>query len=159
MKLPGASGWVARAFAGLPTPATEGAVGFVCSVPPMACAPCSFGRSSCASTVITTDGLELIGCQVALQWPSFKDDSGSEGSPSENEAVTLPLVRKFPQSSTTITSTAVGHAATVAKSAPSCVNTGINLVGVHPGACACAAVLPDPLAGVTTISTSMCREV
>ena len=70
------------------------------------------------------------------------------------------MVRKLPQSSTTITSKAVGQAATVAKSAPSSVNTGSNLVGVQAAVWATArAVALEAAAGVTTISTSMWRDV
>src|SRR5579863_9000361 len=100
MKLPGASGWLTTAFAGLPTPPMEGVVGLACNAPPMLCVPERSGTSWAASTVITTCGLLLLGCQVALQFPLFRDVSGSDGSPSEKEAVTLPDVMKFPQSST-----------------------------------------------------------
>ena len=64
---------------------------------------------------MTTGAFELPGCQVALQRPSSKEVSGSDGSASENDAVTLPDVRKLPQSSTMVTSMGVGQAATVAK--------------------------------------------
>src|SRR5579863_4892025 len=109
----------------------EGVVGLDCSAPPMLCVPWSGGVISCASTVITTCAAELRGCQVALQVPLSSDVSGSEGSLSEKDAVTFPAVMKFPQSSTTITCTGVGQAATVEKLAPSWVNTGSNLVGVQ----------------------------
>src|SRR5271156_3506092 len=102
----------------------EGVAGLAFSAPPMPCVPWSGGASSTASTVITTCVLGLRGCQVALQFPLLSEVSGSDGSLSENEAVTLPEVKKFPQSSTTVTAIGVGHAATVVKFAPSCVNTG-----------------------------------
>src|SRR5580658_10252807 len=130
---PGESGGLATDFAALTTPPAlmEGVVGLACNEPPMLCAPCSGGATSKASTVMTTCALELRGCQVALQLPLFRDVSGSGGSPSEKEAVTLPAVRKFPQSSTTVTWIGVGHAATVEKFAPSSVKTGNNFVGVQ----------------------------
>src|SRR5271168_3907174 len=134
MKLPGASGWLTTALAGLPTPPIDGVVGFDCSAPPMLCVPSRGGTSCAASTVITTCEAAFTGCHVALQFPLFSDVRGSDGSPSEKEAVTLPEVMKLPQSSTMVTATGVGQAATVAKLAPSWVNTGNSLVGAQPAA-------------------------
>ena len=137
----------------------EGVVGLACSAPPMLCVPWRGGAFSSASTVITTCAAELRGCQVALQVPLFRDVSGSDGSLSENEAVTFPAVIKFPQSSTMVTSTGVGQAATVEKLAPSWVNTGNNLVGVQDDVAdrACAVLLMAP-PGITISSTAMVRE-
>src|SRR5882724_9074911 len=125
----------------MPPGFTDGVTGFACSAPPIFCVPSSGGTSSAASTVITTWGLAFRGCQVALQRPSFREPSGSEGSPSENDAVTFPAVMKFPQSSTMVTSMGVGHAATVVKFDPSCVNTGMSLVAAHVDAAAASVLL------------------
>src|SRR5882724_820819 len=156
---PGASGWFLADFAALTIPPayTEGVVGLVCSAPPMFCVPCSSGVSCDASTVITTCAAGLRGCHVALQRPSFNDVSGSVGSLSENDAVTLPLVMRFPQSSTMVTSIGVGQAATVAKLAPSCVNKGISFLAMQEEAVTLSDVrLPDP--EITINSTAMLRD-
>src|SRR5882762_11295732 len=165
IKLPGASGWVPLDFAALTTPPApmDGVVGFACEDPPMTCVPSSGGASCCAFPVTVTCVLVLRGCHVALQRPSRKEVSESGGSPEENDATTLPVVMGVPQSSTTVISISVGHAATTAKLDPSCVNTGNNLVGVQPAACGVAVVLGsnpalDP-AGITTSNTAILRTV
>src|SRR5579871_1341327 len=123
----------------------------------MLAVPVSGGGFSAASAVITTGALELPGCQVALQRPSSKDVSGSEGSLFENDAVALPEVMKLPQSSTMVTSIGVGQAATAVKFAPSWVKTGRSLVGVQAAETSCPAAGEAP-AGVTTSTTATWRE-
>src|SRR5258705_8782011 len=128
IKLPGASGWVPLDLAALTTPPApmDGVVGFACRDPPTVCVPSRGGASCCAFPVTVTCVLAERGCHVALQRPSRSDVRESGGSPEENEATTLPLVITVPQSSTTEISINVGQAATTAKLAPSCVNTGNN---------------------------------
>ena len=116
------------------------------------------GAISAASAVMTTWALELRGCQVALQLPLLSDVSASDGSLSEKEAVTLPVVIGLPQSSTMVTAMGVGQAATVEKFVPSCVNTGNNLVGVQFDAAETACAVPLALPGITINSTAMLRE-
>src|SRR5258706_2723760 len=141
----------------------EGVVGFACRAPPMTCVPSSGGETCCAFPVTVTCALEARGCHVALQRPSRKDVRESGGSPLENEATTLPVVMGVPQSSTTVISISVGHAATTVKLDPSWVKTGNNLVDVQPAACSGAAVDGsraglDP-AGIMTSNTPIFRTV
>src|ERR1700683_5646848 len=105
VKAPGASGWFGTCCAALTMPPApmEGVVGLACSAPPMLWVPWSGGTISSALTVMVTCALALLGCQVALQPPLLREVSGSDGSLSENEAVTFPAVMKLPQSSTTVT--------------------------------------------------------
>src|SRR5579871_3373597 len=70
--------------------------------------------------------------------------------------MTLPDVMKFPQSSMTLASIAVGQAATVAKPEPSCVKTGTSFVGVQLPASGAATLATPPVApGVKTSTTAM----
>src|SRR6185436_6828606 len=96
----------------------------------------------------------LRGCQVALQFPSFNENSDSGGSPFEKLAVTDPAVIRLPQSSTTFAVTAVGHAAGMLKSCKTELTSGSSLLGVQPAVrlakSSVAAVDPGPPA----VSTS-----
>src|SRR5579871_960453 len=141
-------------------PWIAGVTGFDCNVPPMDCVPCNGGADSSACTVTVTVAALLFGCQVALQRPSLSELSCSAGSPFEKDATTLPAVRRFPQSSTTVASIGVGQAATVENPTPSCVNTGISFFGTQlPDAWGCivpSRAVVEP-AGVIISKTATCR--
>src|SRR5262249_34460570 len=83
---------------------------------------------------IATSETVLRGCHVPLQVPSLREVRLSGGSPLEKLAVTEPLVIGAPQSSTTLTPSAAGHAAARLKLWPVVVISGSSLVGVHPPA-------------------------
>src|SRR5260370_37245616 len=141
----------------------DGVVGFAGRDPPMTCVPSRAGETCCAFPVTVTCVPEAGGCHVALQRPSRREVSESGGSPEENEATTLPVVMGVPQSSTTVISISVGHAATTVKLDPSWVKTGNNLVGVQPAASGVAALAGsspalDP-AGIMTSNTAILRTV
>src|SRR5258707_14480446 len=165
LKLRGARACSESAVPAPPTPrgGREAVVVFAGRPPPMTCVPSSAGETCCAFPVTVTCAPEARGCHVALQRPSRREARESGGSPEENEATTLPLVMGVPQSSTTVISIKVGHAATTVKLDPSWVNTGNNLVGVQPAACSGAAVDGSRLAldpaGIMTSNTAILRTV
>lgn len=127
---------MAAKFAALTTPPvdTAGVPLLGCNAPPMDADPVSAGWTSCPCAVIVTPVEACVGFQVAVQRPLLSEFSGKAGSPEENVAVTLPEVSGVPQSSTTVTSIAVGHAAAAVKPVPSSVKTGKSWVGTHPAA-------------------------
>src|SRR5580704_2811936 len=84
---------------------------------------------------MVTPEAACVAFQVAVQRPSFNDSSASAGSPEENVAVTLPDTSGFPQSSTTVTSIAVGQATAAVKPVPSSVKTGRSWAGAQLDAC------------------------
>src|SRR5579862_2828376 len=99
----------------MPPVDTAGACAFACSAPPIDAVPFSGGAASSACAVTITCVALWTGCQVADQRPSFSGANPRGVSPLENDAVRFPDTIGLPQSSTTVTSIAVGHAATVAK--------------------------------------------
>jgi len=128
---PGARGWLETKLTALTTPPelTAGVELFGCKAPPMDAFPFNAGLTSCACAVIVTVGSALLAFHVAVQRPSSSDCNDRAGSPDENVTVTLPFSSGFPQSSTTVTSIAVGQPAVELKPVPSRVKTGISLAG------------------------------
>src|ERR1700730_11267987 len=166
MKAPGASGCWAALLAALTTPPAPmmGTAELAWRAPPICSEPCSAGCVCCALTVTVTCGDEVLrGCQVAVQRPSFSELSAKAGSPDEKVATTLPDVMKVPQSSTMVASMGVGQPAVTLNPVPSCVNTGISLVGLQPAASGRPANLPsnkpDELPAGITIKTIATRRI
>src|SRR5579864_432589 len=109
--------------------------------------------------MVTCVAAEPCGFHVPVQRPSLSEVSEIAGSPVENPVTTLPWVMRVPQSSTTVTSSAVGHPADTWNPAPSCVNTGTSLAGVHADDAASleSRLAELPLPGITINTISMWR--
>src|SRR5580698_2617126 len=107
-----------------PPDETDGVAVFGCSVPPIEAFPVRAGWTCCACAVMVTADEACVAFHVALQFPLWSDSSARAGSPDENDTVTLPSLSGFPQSSTTVTSIAVGQPALTVKPVPSAVKTG-----------------------------------
>ena len=104
---------------------------------PAICAePCSVpGGALWAATLMVTLATER-GDHVEAHEPFCRLPSTSGASPLLNEAMTVPLVKALPQSSTTLTSMAAGHPAGTENPDPSAVTAGSSCVGVHVAAAA-----------------------
>src|SRR5580693_330302 len=126
---PSAGALAKSALLTMPPFETTGTVGFDNTWPLTSTLPVN---GNCCASARTVNPAELFcGTQVPAQLPLPIASMPRGGSPSLKLTITDPVLRAFPQSSTTWTTMGVGHAAGVLKPVPMVVKTGRSFDAVH----------------------------